>query len=248
MGDGQVISCIRAVAGSTKTLLALSAAMLAVAFLAVTSTGRADDVPPATRFAVGSPAMQIALGIAQANWGMDACNGQVAIEWGTDEANINARSYWANPLSSYDNPAQNTQCRIVFNSTMTYSWPKFCTVLVHEYGHLTGHPHTVDGGDVMSPIYRVPLPACTTADPSEPPAPPASLSVTTTTTPAPAFVDAPAARSTERPKAKAKAARHGRKKARVRARARARMASRPLMRFSDADAEPLPWEPFALEA
>jgi hypothetical protein len=50
---------------------------------------------------------------------------------------------------------------------MTFDWAQFCTVLVHEYGHLTGHPHTADGDGVMSPIYRAPLPACTqVADPS----------------------------------------------------------------------------------
>jgi hypothetical protein len=248
MDGGQVIARIRTVVGSTKTLLALSAAMIAVAFLAVASSGQADDVPPATRFAVGSPGMQIALGIAQANWGTQACNGQVSIEWGTDEPNINARSYWANPLSSYDNPAQNVQCRIVFNSTMTFSWPKFCTVFVHEYGHLTGHPHTVDGADVMSPIYRAPPPACETADPSAPPAPPAQLVTTTTTTPAPAFVDAPVERSTERPRTKTKSNRKAKAARRGRAKARARIASRPMLRFSDADAEPLPWRPFARQA
>jgi hypothetical protein len=172
--------------------------------------------------------MQFALGIAQANWGLDACSGQVTIEWGIDEANINARSYWANPLSSYDNPAQNTQCRIVFNSAMTFSWAKFCTVLVHEYGHLT------------------------TADPSELPAPaptpaPTPVEVTATPTPDAAFRDAPPARTNKRPKAKAAKRSGGKARLTVRSRshAKARMAAHRLIQFSDADAEPRPWAPFA---
>jgi hypothetical protein len=246
MRGGQVNSRIRTVAGSTQVLLALSIAMIALALLAVTSSGRAEDVPPATRFAVGSPAMQVALGIAQANWGMDACNGQVAIEWGVDEANINARSFWANPVSSYDNPAQNVQCRIVFNSTMTFSWEKFCTVVVHEYGHLTGHPHTVDGPDVMSPIYRAPLPACTTAGPTAAPTPPPAPAptplelATPATTPDAALLDAPRTRTRKRQHEKALR----REGSRSRKRAKARMASHRVMRFSDADAEPRPWAPF----
>jgi hypothetical protein len=255
MDGGRVIRRITAVMGSTQALLVLSIAMIALALMAVTSSSRADDVPAATRFAVGSPAMQFALEIAQANWGMNACSGQVTIEWGIDEANINARSYWANPLSSYDNPAQNIQCRIVFNSAMTFSWAKFCTVLVHEYGHLTGHPHTVDGPDVMSPIYRAPLPACATADPSEPPAPaptsaPTPVEVTATPTPDAAFRDAPRARTNKRPRATA-AKRGGGKarlKVRSRSRAKARMAEHRLIQFSDADAEPRPWAPFAHDA
>jgi len=250
MVGGQGNSRIRAVVGSTKTLVVLSVAMLAGALLGVTPSSRADDVPPATRFAVGSPAMQTALDIARANWGVDACRGQVAIEWGVDEANINARSFWANPVSSYDNPAQNVQCRIVFNSTMTFSWTKFCTVVVHEYGHLTGHPHTVDGPDVMSPIYRAPLPACTTADPTAVPEPaptptPAPVEVgAPATTPDAALLDAAPARTKKRHRAKA--LRRG--GSRSRHRAKARMASHRLMRFSDADREPRPWAPFDHEA
>lgn len=134
---------------------------------AVTPSAASADTPPAERFAVGSPAMATAQQIAIAQWGAMPCNGQVTVEWGTDDANINARSYWANPTSSYGAPERNVQCRVVFNGQMRFDWPKFCTVLVHELGHLAGHDHTADGADVMSPIYRAPLPACTnTPDPS----------------------------------------------------------------------------------
>ena len=37
---------------------------------------------------------------------------------------------------------ENVQCRIVFNRLIAYDWARFCTVLVHEYGHLAGRAHT----------------------------------------------------------------------------------------------------------
>ncbi len=243
MEGGQVTSRIRTVAGSTKALLALMAVTIPIGLLATASAGHADDVPPATRFAVGSAAMQTAQQIALANWGTNACGGQVAIEWGADDANINARSYWANPVSSYDTPEQNVQCRIVLNAGMTFSWPKFCTVLVHEYGHLTGHPHTADGPDVMSPIYRAPLPACTGADPTAPAPSTATpdagaVTATTATASAAAVADAPAKRTSRRA--------GGRSHNRTRSKARARMAVAPMKGSSDANAEfALPWAPFA---
>jgi hypothetical protein len=231
----------------------LAALALTVASFAVVTTGAQadDDIPPATRFAVGSPAMQVAQSIAQANWGVSACGGQVDIQWGTDDPNINARSYWANPISSYDNPDLNVQCRIVLNSTMTFTWPKFCTVLVHEYGHLTGHQHSADGPDVMSPIYRAPLPACLIADPSTAPAaapaavgPPATAT-STTAAPASIVLDLPAGKATKR--AKKATGRAARDRA-AKSQAKARMAAAPLQHFSDPDEEyQLPWQPFGDE-
>jgi hypothetical protein len=234
-----VITTLRSIA-SRRSALALTSAVVAGTLLAAAPPSQADDVAPAARFAAGSPAMQIAQAVAQANWGVNACAGQVTVEWGTDAANINARSYWANPLSSYDNPDLNVQCRIVFNGDMTYTWPKFCTVLVHEYGHLTGHPHTADGPDVMSPIYRAPLGACSTADPTAGAAPAPVASTVATTPPAASTTIETVARRTVR-------SARGVTRAKGRAVARARMATAPVKRFSDADVEPMPWAPFAAE-
>ncbi len=225
MSGGQVIARIRTVWGSRKALLALSAVVVPAAILGTASAASADDVAPAVRFAVGSPAMQAAQSIALANWGTDACGGQVDIQWGTDDPTINARSYWANPVSSYDDPADNVQCRIVLNAAMTFTWPKFCTVLVHEYGHLTGHPHTVDGPDVMSPIYRAPLPACTAADPSAPAVVPAApTGAASSAAPTSAALAVPVTK-TAKP-------------------TRARIARHRSHALSQATVEPLPWLPF----
>ena len=212
-------------AGSARLLLAASVAMIPLAF-ATAGSGAAGDVPPATRFAVGSPAMATAQQIARAHWGVDACGGNVAVSWGVDDASINARSYWANPYSAYGHPHLNVHCRIVFNAEMAFTWPKFCTVLVHEYGHLVGRPHGPDGPDVMSPVYRAPLAACAIDEPGVPAAPaPAATPV----------VDAPAARTTTTRADRRSAARRARRTARAKRRARARQASAALRRFSSAD-------------
>jgi hypothetical protein len=113
--------------------------------------------------------MQVAQNIAREHWGVDPCGGQVQVTWTVEAPRINARSYWSNPTSAYGAPALNTACRIEFNAAAPYDWDMFCTVVVHEYGHLAGHQHAPDGPDVMSPIYRQPLAACAaTADPADP--------------------------------------------------------------------------------
>ena len=153
-------------------LKALVLAVVSLALIGFGESARADDVPASIRYAVGSPGMLTAQDLARRSWGGDPCGGVIDISWGVDDPSINARSYWANPQSAYDAPTLNVQCRIVFNTLLSFDWPKFCTVLVHEYGHLAGHPHSVDGPDVMSPIYRAGLPACTAIrDPTS--APPA---------------------------------------------------------------------------
>lgn len=196
MDGGKVTSRIRRRLGRPSTLLALSAALLPAAFLWAGEGAEADTAPASMRYGVGSTGMFVAQDLARRTWGVDPCGGQVEVVWGSDEPLVNARSYWANPRSAYDDPALNVQCRIVFNAALDFSWEKFCTVLVHEYGHLAGRPHGADGPDVMSPVYRAPLPDCAaTADPAAPAAPVATE-----------VVDAPIrSRAARRPKARAAA-------------------------------------------
>jgi hypothetical protein len=235
---------------STGMLFALSVAMLVVAFVSTGIGHAADDVPASVRYPVGSAGMVTAQSIAVQQWGATPCGGAIDISWGQDDPTINARSYWANPRSAYDNPDLNTGCRIVFNVSMTFTWEKFCTVLVHEYGHLSGKPHVADGPDLMSPIYRAPLPACSgTPDPWAAAQAVVAPVVTTppAATPAPA-VDTltPATSSTKRTttrtaKARVKAAKARAAKAKARAAraktAKARAASVPLQQFSTADSD-----------
>jgi hypothetical protein len=115
---------------------------------------------PASAFALGSEPMRRAQEIARAHWGADACGGRVEIAWQLLASEINAQSSWTNPSSAYDHPQLNGSCRIAFNARAQYDWVKFCTVVVHEYGHLNGKPHAGDPGDVMAAFYSRPLDAC----------------------------------------------------------------------------------------
>lgn len=153
--------------GCSRTRLAPRALALGLALLALAApAAAAQGVPSPVRFAVGSPAMQTAQQIAAAQWGGVPCGGQVEVTWTAQEPTINARAWWWTATTPYGDPGANTGCRVELNSVARFGWTKFCTVIVHEYGHLAGHDHVADGPDVMSPIYRAPLPACvSTPDP-----------------------------------------------------------------------------------
>src|SRR3954454_21789322 len=124
---------------------------------------------PEQVFAAGSQQMQSAQQLAKQHWGTDPCGGNVEIVWSGLASDINAQSSWTNPTSAYDNPSQNGDCKITFNPGAEYDWPKFCTVTVHEYGHLSGRPPDNNDEDVMSRYYVKPVPECKTAEPGAAP-------------------------------------------------------------------------------
>ncbi len=39
-------------------------------------------------------------------------------------------------------------------------WPRFCSTVVHEYGHFVGKPHSDNIYDVMYPMYLYPFKPC----------------------------------------------------------------------------------------
>jgi hypothetical protein len=100
---------------------------------------------------------------------------------------------------SYDihNPATYSQCAISYNLDVDWDWPKLCTVIEHELGHLAGHDHVNDPHDVMSPYYIYPTPECAAASA------PASAPAPVTTAEAPAVAPA-ASKATTTTKKKAK--------------------------------------------
>jgi hypothetical protein len=112
--------------------------------------------------APSTDATPAALSIAYRSWGTVACGGQVAVTWDDSmDRSLNAVSSWENAAGVYADPATNTDCRIALNPKTIWGWPKLCTVVVHEVGHLTGHRHTPEApGSVMDPEYRGPLPEC----------------------------------------------------------------------------------------
>lgn len=157
--------------------LAAAAATLVLAGLAAAPAGAAS-------FNTAGPEFARAVGVAQAHWGSLPCGGQIAFGWRSEDPEVNATTYWTS------GPFGPTSCEVVFNREAGMGWVKFCTVLTHELGHLHGRDH--GGDDLMSAIYRRPLPACAAADPSPPPPPPPPVAAT----PAPAAVPATAKRKT----------------------------------------------------
>src|SRR3954463_3893220 len=169
--------------------------MTARSFATETNQGgaklRAATTPPDQQFAVGGAAMQAAETVARAYWAADACSGQVDVSWTDQPQTINAVSSWKNPTSGYDNPTQNFDCTVEFNRGLSYDWPRFCTVIVHEFGHLTGHQHSPDPNDVMAAYYSHPLQQC--QDVADPTAPAPAPAAPPARPPAPVVVEAPVA-------------------------------------------------------
>jgi hypothetical protein len=147
--------------------------LLAVAVALLTSASTAHAAPsPDKRLPVDGPAFQTARQIAIEHWGMNPCQGDVDISWGTLPVEENAISSWVNQYQDYGDPEQNTLCEVTFNVKQDWDWPKFCTVFVHEFGHLAGHAHSEDPDDVMFAYYDgTNVPECTAVTPEGDPAP-----------------------------------------------------------------------------
>ena len=122
----------------------------------------AVPVPAADALTTAAHALAVA-------WGVEPCSGQVAVTWAHMGSGINARSTWMSV--DIHNPATYSQCSIAYNLDIDWDWPKLCTVIEHELGHLAGHEHVNDPHDVMSPYYVFPSPECATGQPGAQPAP-----------------------------------------------------------------------------
>ena len=187
--------------------MTLSAPRLLLSFLIaiaiVPAVAQADSDLPQVPVPASDALTTTAHALAVAHWGVDPCAGQVTVTWAHMGSGINARSTWM----SYDvhNPATYTQCAISYNLDVDWDWPKLCTVIEHELGHLAGHDHVNDPHDVMSPYYVYPTPECAAGGaPSAAPAP-----VTTAEAPAeaPAASKATTSKATTKKKAKRKVSR-----------------------------------------
>src|SRR3954447_15997431 len=169
-----------------------------IAIAIVPAVAQADSGLPQVPVPASDALTTTAHALAVAHWGVDPCAGQVTVTWAHMGAGINARSTWM----SYDihNPATYSQCAISYNLDVDWDWPKLCTVIEHELGHLAGHDHLDNPHDVMSPYYVYPTPECAAASR------PASAPAPVTTAEAPAVAPAASkATTTTKKKAKRKA-------------------------------------------
>jgi hypothetical protein len=130
-----------------------------LALAAVPTAAFADDVePPPIPVPAADALMTTAHALGVARWGTDPCGGQVAMTWDHMGDGINARSQWMS-IDVHD-PSTYSDCSITYNLDVDWDWPKLCTVVEHEMGHLSGHDHVEDPHDVMSPYYVYPAPEC----------------------------------------------------------------------------------------
>ena len=190
-----------------------------IAIAIVPAVAQADSGLPQVPVPASEALTTTAHALAVAHWGVDPCAGQVTVTWAHMGAGINARSTWM----SYDihNPATYSQCAISYNLDVDWDWPKLCTVIEHELGHLAGHDHVDNPHDVMSPYYVYPTPECAAASA------PASAPAPVTTAEAPAVAPAASkATTTTKKKAKRKASKRKASTRRANGKTRAARAAR----------------------
>jgi hypothetical protein len=135
----------------------------------VPAAARADAELPALPVPASDALMSTAHALAVAHWGVDPCGGQVSVTWAHMGAGINAQSRWMS--TDVHDPSTYSDCSVSYNLDVDWDWPKFCTVVEHELGHLSGHDHVNDPHDVMSPYYVYPSAECAAGTAAATPAP-----------------------------------------------------------------------------
>ena len=166
--------------------------------LALAATGAAGAAAGRrAHFSAGAGVIQAAYALAVGYWHRTPCAGNVAFSWTDAPGSRIATAYWT--AYGGGDPDRYRNCHIVLHRDAATDWPKFCTIVVHEVGHLTGHAHVRDRENVMYPFYVGPRGPCTRPQPAPAPdqtppqAPAAPAPPEPPTAPAPSAPPPPAA-------------------------------------------------------
>lgn len=105
--------------------------------------------------------LSIALKKAYQLWGVKPCNGHYKVELSAvidgnplvaGKAVDSDGGMFATPASTWTGCVMELRAEDWANSaTVEENWPVLCTTVLHEWGHLTGHPHSDEPGAPPEP-------------------------------------------------------------------------------------------------
>lgn len=143
---------------------------------ALALAGLALAAPTTAQASRASVATARALRVAAATFGAPCGGTPVELTWGDPHRWVGDGGHggWAAWTGADGRPqgegstSLRTHCRVRVDAALALEWRRhgwrewalYCTVIVHEVGHLTGHEHSENPYDVMAATMSVSAPQC----------------------------------------------------------------------------------------